>query len=286
MLRALAARPELARHGAGGFARGPRGGLPRAADPAGRRGLEPSIRRPAASRTPPRAPSGGRSRPLHELPADGIDDLPTGPDRLWGLTLPEPPHELLLDLSAAALELLRRLQDQRALVRPAAGAARRHLRRRDRARRSAMGQLHGGRGTGCPAAHPRAARGLGALRARPRGFRRRHGRWPSTSARGWGRSRCRIRATRAGSSTTRGIRSASMRPAIGAFWTAYRSARARPPALAQVVELAAVRLLQAALERARHSDELSAHAVVLAQVAAHLLRDPEGAALALLGLHE
>jgi hypothetical protein len=79
---------------------------------------------------------------------------------------------------------------------------------------------------------------------------------------------------------------ASMRPAIGALWTAYRSARARPPALAQVVELAAVRLLQAALERARHSDELSAHAVVLAQVAAHLLSDPEGTALALLGLRE
>jgi hypothetical protein len=79
---------------------------------------------------------------------------------------------------------------------------------------------------------------------------------------------------------------ASMRPAIHTLWTTYRSARNRPPTLAHVVELAAVRLLQAALEHARQSDELSAHVVVVAQLGAHLLTDPEGTALALLGLHE
>jgi thiamine kinase-like enzyme len=79
---------------------------------------------------------------------------------------------------------------------------------------------------------------------------------------------------------------AQMQPAVHALWRTYCSARTRPPALARVVDLAAVRLLQAALERARQADELPAHAVVLAQVAAHLLRDPEGTALALLGLPE
>ena len=76
-----------------------------------------------------------------------------------------------------------------------------------------------------------------------------------------------------------------MRPAIHAFWWAYRSASTRPPALARVVELAAVRLLQAAVERAQRSAAPSAHVVVLAQLADSLLRDPEDAALGLLGLH-
>jgi aminoglycoside phosphotransferase (APT) family kinase protein len=77
---------------------------------------------------------------------------------------------------------------------------------------------------------------------------------------------------------------AQMRPAIHALWGTYRAARTRPPTLAHVVELAAVRLLQASLERARHSDELSAHSVVMAQLAVHLLVDPQGTASALLGL--
>ena len=77
-----------------------------------------------------------------------------------------------------------------------------------------------------------------------------------------------------------------MQPAVRALWSTYRAARTAPPALTRVVDLAAVRLLQAALERARQADELPAHAVVLAQVAAHLLQDPAGAALALLGLRE
>ncbi len=55
---------------------------------------------------------------------------------------------------------------------------------------------------------------------------------------------------------------ARMRPAVHALWRTYRSARTQPPALAQVVDLAAVRLLQTAMERARQADELSAHAVV------------------------
>ena len=43
---------------------------------------------------------------VHELPIDAVGELPPGADRLWGLSLPEPSHELLLDLSAAAVDLV------------------------------------------------------------------------------------------------------------------------------------------------------------------------------------
>ncbi len=222
---------------------------------------------------------------LHELPTDGIDDLPAASDRLWGLELPEPPRELLLDLSAAALDLLSRLQAHEFLcarLRELSGVT------------SADAIVHGDlRWDNC------------MLVAAP-GARRRNrvllvdwelsGRGPAGFD--TGTALAEYLSAWVGSipmpdprDPSRFVDHAghplgSMRPAIHAFWTTYSSARTRPPALAQVVELAAVRLLQAALERARHSSELSAHAVVLAQLAAHLLRDPEGTALALLGLHE
>jgi aminoglycoside phosphotransferase (APT) family kinase protein len=222
---------------------------------------------------------------LHELPSDGLGDLPAGSDRLWGLSLPEPPHELLLDLSAAALDLLSRLQ------------AHQFVCRRLRELRDAISAdafVHGDlRWENCMlVAAPGARRHTRVLLVD----------W-ELSGRGpagfdLGTALAEYLSAWVGSIPMPDPRDpsrfvdhaghplASMRPAIYALWTTYRSARARPPALAQVVELAAVRLLQAALERARHSGELSAHAVVLAQVAAHLLSDPEGTALALLGLHE
>jgi aminoglycoside phosphotransferase (APT) family kinase protein len=76
-----------------------------------------------------------------------------------------------------------------------------------------------------------------------------------------------------------------MRPPVQAFWTAYCSARTTPPPLARVVELTAVRLLQAAVEQALRSAAISAHAVALVQLADNLLRGPEDAAVGLLGLH-
>jgi aminoglycoside phosphotransferase (APT) family kinase protein len=47
---------------------------------------------------------------LHGLPVDGVEHLPPAADRMWGLSLPEPPHELLLDLSDGARDLVARLQ--------------------------------------------------------------------------------------------------------------------------------------------------------------------------------
>ena len=74
-----------------------------------------------------------------------------------------------------------------------------------------------------------------------------------------------------------------MRPAVHDFWSAYRLANPLCPALRRVIELAAVRLLQTAVERAQGLAAPTAHVVTLLQLADNMLRDPEDAALALLG---
>jgi aminoglycoside phosphotransferase (APT) family kinase protein len=75
-----------------------------------------------------------------------------------------------------------------------------------------------------------------------------------------------------------------MQPAIDAFWSAYRATSSTPPALWRVLELAAVRLLNTAVERAQVLAAPSAHVVLLLQLAENVLREPEGAAHTLLGL--
>ena len=65
-----------------------------------------------------------------------------------------------------------------------------------------------------------------------------------------------------------------MQPAIEAFWTAYRAAAPDGPALRRVIELAAVRLLQTAVERAQALAAPSAHVVTLVQLADNMLRRP------------
>jgi aminoglycoside phosphotransferase len=222
---------------------------------------------------------------LHELPVEGIEDLPPPTDRLWGLTLPEPSHELLLDFSAAAMDLLARLQAHDFIC-----ARLQNL----RGVTSADAIVHGDlRWDNCmvvaaPGSGRRnrlllvdwelAGRGIASFdigTALAEYLSAWVGSIPMPDPRDPSRFVDHARYPLA-----------SMRPAIHTLWTTYRSARNRPPTLAHVVELAAVRLLQAALEHARQSDELSAHVVVVAQLGAHLLTDPEGTALALLGLHE
>jgi len=75
-----------------------------------------------------------------------------------------------------------------------------------------------------------------------------------------------------------------MQPAIRAFWTAYGIAIPQRPTLRRVVELAAVRLLQTAIESAQALDVPSAHVITIVQLADNMLRHPEDAALNLLGL--
>jgi Ser/Thr protein kinase RdoA (MazF antagonist) len=77
-----------------------------------------------------------------------------------------------------------------------------------------------------------------------------------------------------------------MQPAIAAFWSSYRLAARRPPRLRRAVEMAAVRLVHTAVERAAGLTALSAHVVTLLQLADNMLREPEAAAIGLLGLRE
>jgi aminoglycoside phosphotransferase (APT) family kinase protein len=75
----------------------------------------------------------------------------------------------------------------------------------------------------------------------------------------------------------------TMRPAMYALWTSYRRAQPRSPSLRRVIEMAGVRLMQTAVERAQGLYAPSAHVVTLVQVADNMLRRPEIAAAVLLG---
>lgn len=222
---------------------------------------------------------------LHELPLDDLQDLPVTANRLWGLTLPEPPHELLLDISAAAVDLLSRLQGHALLCE-------RLLELQSAVAADAL--VHGD------------LRWDNCMLVAPPGGRRRTRvllvDWelggPGPAAFDIGTALAEYLSVWVGSIPMpdqhdpsrfvdhAGHPLAQMRPAIQDLWATYRAARTRPPALTHVVALAGVRLLQTAIERARHSDELSAHSVVLAQLAVHLVGDPDGTAAALLGLRE
>jgi Ser/Thr protein kinase RdoA (MazF antagonist) len=77
---------------------------------------------------------------------------------------------------------------------------------------------------------------------------------------------------------------AAMRPAIEAFWDAYRAEYPLP--LQPAIEMTAVRLVQAAIEVAQGLAATTAHVVTLLQLADNMLRRPDVAAEQLLGLAE
>ena len=76
----------------------------------------------------------------------------------------------------------------------------------------------------------------------------------------------------------------AMRPAMDAFWSAYRGANPQGPALRRVIDMTAVRLLQTAIEVAQGLAAATAHVVTLLQLADNLLRRPDVAARDLLEL--
>jgi Ser/Thr protein kinase RdoA (MazF antagonist) len=222
---------------------------------------------------------------LHRLPADEVEDRPPGVDPMWGLSLAEPPHELLLDLSAGAQDLVARLQGSHALCD-----------RLDELRSACSDGVlvHGDlRWENCLAvAAPgsrrrtrlllvdwelagRGAAGFDVGTVLAEYLRSWAGSIPIVDAGDPGRL-----ATRAGHPLRR------MRPAIQAFWSAYGYANPQRPKLRRVIELAAVRVLQSAVERAQGLARSSAHVVTLVQLADNMLRHPDEAALGLLGLRE
>jgi aminoglycoside phosphotransferase (APT) family kinase protein len=222
---------------------------------------------------------------LHRIPPTHVEPLPPGVDPMWGLALPEPSHELLLDLSAGAQDLLARVQASPALC------------RRLDALRDAGGDdrlVHGDlRWDNCLAvAAPGSRRKTRLLLVD----------WELSGAgtpafdvgtvlaeylRLWVGSIPIVEPDDPGCLVTRARHPLQrMRPALQAFWASYVRACPQPPALRRVVELAAVRLLQTAVERAQGLARPSAHVVTLVQLADNMLTTPDAAAVSLLGLRE
>jgi hypothetical protein len=206
-------------------------------------------------------------------------DLPD--TSIWGLQLPEPPHELVLDLSAGAQDLLARIQASEFVCERLA-----ELSRADSDRRIVHGDLRWENCLALPAPGARrrtrvllvdwelAGRGDPAFDV---------GSVLAEYLRVWVGSVPIVEPVDPGRLVTRARHPlASMRPAIHAFWSAYRPPN--PPSLRRVIELGAVRLLQTAIERAQGLSFPSAHVVTLVQLADNMLRRPDDAAATLLGL--
>ena len=222
---------------------------------------------------------------VHRLPADHVGEPRAEQSPMWGLSLPEPSHDLLLDLSAGGRDLVARLQADPELC----------DRLNDlRARTSASSFVHGD------------LRWENCLAVAPLGSRRRTRvllvDWELAGAgvpefdvgtvlaeylRSWVGSIPIVDARRPGRLVPRaGHPLERMQPAAQAFWSAYRLASGRGPKLRRVIEMAAVRLLQSAVERAQGLGTPTAHVVTLLQLADNMLRQPDYAAVSLLGLRE
>lgn len=236
----------------------------------------------------PRAPArslGLALAALHGLAASGVDNEPTDVERMWALQFAEPPHELMLELSIGAQDLVARLQANPPMIERLTG-----LRDDDHGDAFVHGDL---RWENClaiavPGSSRRtrtfvvdwelagsgeAALDVGTVLAEY--LSAWVGSIPIVDAAAPGRllSHARYPLRR-------------MQPAIEAFMSAYRRATATPPRLRRTMELAAVRLLQTAVERAQVLATPSASLVTLVQLAENILLEPEDAAQTLLGLRE
>jgi Phosphotransferase enzyme family len=274
ILRALAAEPGIAGHVPAVVVHEPGGRLVlstpgRARDWSEHRGRFPPARGRILGRVLAR---------LHGLPVDA-----PRPGPAWPLLLPEPPHALVIGLSFAAQDLVARVQGsdflcgrlgelgavscEDALVHgdlrwenclsvPAPGSLRRT--------RLLLADWEGA-GRGDPAVD------AGSVLAE--------------YLRAWVGSIPIVEPADPGRLVARaGLPLAAMRPAMAAFWGAYRAERPLP--LRRTVEMTAVRLLQTAIEVAQGLAAATAHVVTLLQLADNLLRDPDVGAEHLLGLAE
>jgi len=222
---------------------------------------------------------------LHSLPVDKVARLPSGVDPMWGLSLPEPPHQMLLDLSTGAQDLVARVQASQTLC-----ARLEELKgvgfdgvlvhgdlRWDNCLAVAAEGSH--RRTRLLlvdwelASHGAAAFDLGTVL--------------SEYLRAWVESVPIVDTLEPGRFVAQaGHPLRRIQPGVHAFWSSYGLTRARRPSLRHVMELAAVRLLQTAVEQAQALATPSAYQVTLVQLADNLLRQPEQAAFSLLGLRE
>lgn len=221
---------------------------------------------------------------LHRLHACGLEGLGVT-NRPWGLTLTEPSHQLMLGLSSAAQDLVARLQANPEMTQ-------RLERVRDTGGDDSF--VHGDlRWDNCLAV------------ASPGSRRRTRVLLVDWELAGRGESALDVGSVLAeylcawvGSIPIVDMTDPSrllsharyplghMLKAIDVFWSAYRGATESPPTLRRVMEMAAVRVLETAIEYAQMISTPSAQLVTLLQLADNVLQQPERAALVLVGLRE
>jgi aminoglycoside phosphotransferase (APT) family kinase protein len=277
VLRLLAGVPELAAHVPEVVHEEPGGACVVLRTPAGARDWTDGRGRAGVLR----ARALGRAiASLHRFDSDALE----APEPMWGLGLSEPPHAMVLQLSAAAQDVVARIQASRYVCDRldelrAAGAARAFV----------HGDL---RWDNCLVVRASGAR---------RGTRVLIVDWECAGLadpacdvgsvlaeylRDWVASIPIVEPVDPGRLVAHARRPlAAARPSMQAFWAAYRGFD-RAPSLRRVVELTAVRLLEAAIEVAQGLATATAHVVTLLQVADNLLRRPEVAGSRLLGLRE
>jgi Ser/Thr protein kinase RdoA (MazF antagonist) len=221
---------------------------------------------------------------LHAIPVDAVPARPSGIDAMWGLELPEPAYEAVLQMSPGSYDVVARLQSSERLSQRL-----RALRQRVRDDAIVHGDL---RWDNClvfaaPGSTRRtrvlvidwelAGRGAAAFDL---------GTVLAEYLRVWVASIPIVEPSAPGRLLPHATAPLwRMQPALAAFWSAYRSANPRGPSLTEVIELAAVRLLQIAIERADGLHTPTAHVVTLLQLADNMLDQPADAATALLALH-
>jgi Ser/Thr protein kinase RdoA (MazF antagonist) len=222
---------------------------------------------------------------LHAIPADAVPTRPPGIDPMWGLELPEPSYESVLQMSAGSCDIVARLQGSERLSQRL-----RALRQQVRADGIVHGDL---RWDNCLVfAAPGSTRRTRVLVID----------WelagPGTAAFDVGTVLGEYLRVWVGSipivdpsDPSRLVAHAThplwrMQPAMAAFWSAYRTANPRAPRLAEVIELTAVRLLQIAVEHADTMHTPTAHVVTLLQLADNMLDQPAPAAAGLLAMRE
>ena len=220
---------------------------------------------------------------VHRLPCDGVERRPAGVEQMWGLSLSEPSYELLLDLSVGARDVVSRVQASEDLCNRL-----KQVRAAGPDPTLVHGDLRWDNLLVVPA--PGSRRRTRVLLidwelAGPGETAFDVGTVLAEYLRVWVGSIPIVDAADPGRLVALARHPLSrMKPAIKAFWTSYRLASPGPPMLRRVIELAAVRLLESAVERAQGLGAASAHVVTLVQLADNMLREPEDAERKLLGL--
>jgi aminoglycoside phosphotransferase (APT) family kinase protein len=213
-----------------------------------------------------------------------VEALDPGDERLWGLSLPEPSLDRVRSLSAGALDLLARIQADEQLC-----DRLRRLREEVHADGFVHGDLRWENFLALPA--PGSKRRTRVLlvdweHAGPGARELDIGAAIAEYLRVWVDSFPAVEPDADPALLEIGARYPLpvVQAAMNALWSAYRRESPWPISIQRVSDMAAIRLLETAVEYAQGLSFVSGHVMVLFQVSANMLRAPGYAAWNLLGL--